>query len=832
MKLPVATYRLQLHDDFTLADAARIVPLLHRLGISHLYLSPISQATRGSEHGYDVTDPTRISEELGGADAMASLAVVLDEHGMGVLLDIVPNHMAASSENAWWADLLLNGTASEHARTFDTSIGTGAAARLELPVLGSPIDEIIETGELTLVERGGRRVLQYHDHWFPVPESAPHTERVTTEWLDSLPYILADWRIAQERIGYRRFFDITGLVGVCVEDPAVFQRTHEGILRWLANGWVDGLRIDHIDGLRDPAGYLRQLGDATSRARDGGRCYTVIEKILAPDENLPSEWASEGTTGYEMMRVASSFLVDPAGYRSLEGAFRRLSSETRTFGELVHACKLRVLDTLFAAELRSLAERTSELVESPVDVCTRVLRELTAGLDVYRTYIDADGPSATDRARIDAAHDVARQHLDARDHSTLDMIRTMLLLEGTAASHRAREQALDVVARWQQLSGPAMAKGFEDTALYRWPALLAVNDVGGEPGESLDVTDVHAFLTHRAEREPGALNATSTHDSKRSEDVRARLLVLSEHAEEWNAAVERWLSQMRRNRAPLAVRDELILLQTIVGAWPLTGEPDGDFVTRIQEYMRKAAREAKDETSWRQPDEEYERVLLAQVEQLLTSPELADVRNELRAFVERIALHGAVNSLAQMLLKCAAPGIPDTYQGTARWRFDLVDPDNRRPVDYEELAVFEAELGGIVAQPNAADVRALATSWRDGRLKLYVLMAALACRGRNRAFSGDYEPLTVSGTRAAHLLAFRRTSGDESVIALIPRSPARLAEPGEWPTGDVWGDTTVDVGAIHLRGVLDGQRLDTVDGRLRVADALAVLPVALLEAES
>ncbi len=831
MNLPVATYRLQLHDDFTLADAARIVPLLHRLGISHVYLSPISQATRGSEHGYDVTDPTRISDELGGADAMSNLAAVLDEHGMGVLLDIVPNHMAASAENAWWADLLLNGRASEHARTFDTSVGSGTATRLELPVLGGPIEEIIDAGELTLVERGGRRVLQYHDHWFPVPESALRAERVTAEWLDSLPYILTDWRAAQERIGYRRFFDITGLVGVCVEDPVVFERTHEGILRWLGNGWIDGLRIDHIDGLRDPADYLPKLSDATSQIRDGGRCYTVIEKILAPDEELPSDWASDGTTGYEMMRVASSFLVDPAGYSSLEGAFRRLSNESRTFEELVHACKLRVLDALFAAELCDLAERTSELVELPVEVCTRVLRELTAGLGVYRTYIDAGGPSATDRSRIDAAHQVARQHLSESDHSPLDMIRDMLLLQTTAESDSAREQALDVVARWQQLSGPAMAKGFEDTALYRWPALLAVNNVGGEPGQSLDVGDVHMFLAQRARREPGALNATSTHDSKRSEDVRARLLVLSEHAGEWNAPVDRWLPQMRRNRAPLAVRDELILLQTIVGAWPLTGEPDGDFVTRIQEYMRKAAREAKDETSWRQPDDEYERVLLAQAEQLLTSPELADVRNELNAFVERIALHGAVNSLAQVLLKCAAPGVPDTYQGTARWRFDLVDPDNRRPVDYDELAVFEAELGGIVAQPNNEDVRALATNWRDGRLKLYVLMAALVCRGRSKAFSGDYETLTVSGARAAHLLAFRRTSGDESVIALIPRWPARLAEPGEWPTGDVWGDTAVDVGATHLRGVLDGQRLEAVNGRLRVADALAVLPVALLEVE-
>lgn len=827
MKRPVATYRLQLHEGFTLRDAARIAPQLRRLGISHLYLSPITQATSGSEHGYDVTDPTRINEELGGADAMEELAAVLRELGMGVLLDIVPNHMAASAENAWWADLLLNGTESQHVSTFDTSL-LRSDGKLLLPVLGAPLDEVLAAGELQLTERNGRRVLQYHNHWFPVPGWVTATE-VTAELLASLPYTLADWRTVQEQSGYRRFFDITGLVGVRVEDPTVFERTHSGILQWLEAGWVDALRIDHIDGLRDPAGYLRQLADATAKVRPDGRCYTVVEKILASDEHLPRQWEADGATGYEFMRVVSSFLVDPSGYHALEDLLRRVTGDMRQFDDVVYGSKLDVMDTLFPAELREVSNGLASITGLPTEQCTRVLRELTAALDVYRTYTSADGGSDDDRMRIDRALATAQTRLSDSDRAALNTIRNVLLLELEDSGADLRDRALDVAARWQQLSGPVMAKGFEDTALYRWPALLAVNEVGGEPGESMDAAAVHEFLAYRAEHDSGALNATSTHDSKRSEDVRARLMVLSGRAREWTAAVEAWLPRLRDGVRAVAPRDELLLLQTVSGAWPLDGDPDETFRQRIREYMRKAAREAKQETSWLDPDEAYEEALFAYVDRLLVSPGAADVRNELRGFVQRIALHGAVNSLAQVVIRCAAPGIPDTYQGTDRWRFDLVDPDNRRPVDYDQMAAFASSVEKIVEQPDAASVSRLRETWRDGRLKLYVLMALLRTRGRNKAFTGAYEPIEVTGERAEHVLAFRRHRGADSVIAVVPRWPARLAPAHEWPLAAAWGDTMIEVGDGALRSVLDGTPLVPERGRLRLADVLSVLPVALLE---
>lgn len=831
MPAPVATYRLQLHEAFTLDDAARVAADLRRLGISHLYLSPITQATRGSEHGYDVTDPTRVSEELGGERALERLAALLRDHGMHVLLDIVPNHMAASAENPWWADLLARGPASEHARVFDTPWAADADERLMLPVLGAPAEEVLAAGELHITEHGGRRTLQYHEQWFPLPDGpgAAGSATVTRALLDSLPYELVDWRTAQERLSYRRFFDITGLIGVRVEDAAVFERTHAGILRWVEQGWIDALRIDHIDGLRDPAGYLAQLAEATAQARGGTRCYTVVEKILAADEHVPHDWDADGTTGYEFMRMASAFFVDPAGYRRLDQLRRDVTGEARPFDDVVHDCKREVLDALFRPELTDVAERLAAVADLPAETTREVLHELTAALGVYRTYISDAGVSVEDRLRIEAARDAVRGRLPAHQHATLDTVCATLLLDRTHDADEARTHTLDVIARWQQLTGPAMAKGFEDTALYRWPTLLAMNEVGGEPEDTADADALHDFFTWRADHEPGALNATSSHDSKRSGDVRARLLVLSECAADWSSLVEDALPRLRAPGAAIAPRDELVLLQTLVGAWPLDAQPDEELTSRVQAYMRKAAREAKEETSWLEPDGAYEKALDDTVQRVLADPAARPLRDALQAFVERIALHGAMNSLAQVLLKCAAPGVPDTYQGTERWRFDLVDPDNRRPVDFAQLARYADELEPIVARPTAAAVQSLLGGWRDGRIKQYVLMAAQACRARNAAFAGGYEPLTVTGRHAAHVLTFRRGSGASSAVAIVPRWPARLAAPDAWPVGAVWDDASVECGRGPWRCALTGARFDAPDGRVRLADALGVLPLSLLE---
>lgn len=838
MSIPRATYRLQLHEAFTLDDARRLVPYLARVGVSHAYLSPITQATRGSEHGYDVTDPTRVAEAIGGLGALRSLSSALVDQGMGVLLDIVPNHMAASTENAWWADLLENAAESDHAATFDTPIAGGDGAMLRLPVLGGELDQIVERGELRVGEHAGEPVLQYFDHWFPIPRAVRELAAAVArgaasvrQLIDALPYRLSDWRSVSQSVCYRRFFDITGLVGVRVEDPAVFQRTHAGILEWLGHGFVDGLRVDHIDGLRDPAGYLDQLAQATARVRAGARCYTVVEKILAADEHLPDDWSTDGTTGYEFIRITSGFLVDPDGYARLDRLRRDVTGEQRPFSVFVHDCKRFVLQALFPAELADVAQRIAALAGTAEDATTHVLRELTAGLGVYRTYISRHGVSAQDRRRILQAHAAALPHVAADQRHVLDTVRDTILLDRTHASEEERARVLDAVARWQQLSGPAMAKGFEDTALYAWPALLAVNEVGGEPAEALDAHAVHQFLEERAERAPHALSSTSTHDTKRSEDVRARLLVLAEHAEQWAEAVETWRTVLRSDGARLAPRDELVLLQTLVGAWPLEGEPDPAFTERIQAFMLKAAREAKQETSWLDPDEEYERVLSRTVEHVLHSPAAEQLRSGLREWVERIALHGAVNSLVQTVLKCTAPGVPDIYQGTESWRFDLVDPDNRRPVDYTTLARVADDLAALVAAPAEDRVRALLQDWRDGRIKQYVLMAALALRRRNPAMHGTYTPAAVHGTHAHNVLAFRRSDGAAHMLALLTRWPARVSAPHAFPAGSVWRDTAVQAGAIAStwRCIFTGRRIDTEDGLVRLAAALDPLPFALLE---
>ena len=838
MTVPSATYRLQLHADFTLNDAAALVPYLARLGISHVYLSPIAEARAGSAHGYDVVEPCCVSEALGGPAALAALSGRLREHQMGVLLDIVPNHMAASTENPWWRDLLERGPASEHVRTFDTPWMESPDGPLQLPILGDPLDEVLARGELAIGERHGSPVLTYFERWLPIPGTAyaladrarESPDEIRT-LLDALPYELAHWKHVASQVCYRRFFDITDLIGVRVEDPEVFARTHAGILEWLRNGWIDGLRIDHIDGLRDPEGYLEQLAAATGRARDGSRCYTVVEKILAVDERIPSSWVTDGATGYEFARLVSSFLVFPPGYSRLDALRARWTDEHRDFAAFTLDRKRFVLDRLFCAELADVARRIADLGNLPVDDVRAALRELTVALSVYRTYISERGVSGEDRRRIDAAREVAAGSLPKELRATLDEVCAIILLERTHAAESAVAATVDAVARWQQLTGPVMAKGFEDTVLYSWPALLAMNEVGGEPGEALPVPGLHTALQTRAEETPFALNATSTHDTKRSEDVRARLLVLAEHADEMAGLGEHWRAFLAKAQVQIAPRDEIVLLQTLVGVWPLSGVVDETLAARVREFMRKAAREAKVETSWREPDSDYEERLDRAVDHVLLAEDAGAIRQAVHAMVERIGLHGACNGLNQVLLKCTAPGVPDVYQGTEDWRLDLVDPDNRRPVDYTVLESRAAELEPLVAAPDAEHVGALLQSWRDGRIKQYVLMATLACRARNAAFLGRYRPAVGQGERARNVIAFERASADQRALVIATRWPAGMSPAGTAPLGDLWEDTVVaaPAGVTAWRSALTGERFEVVEGTLALRSILRVLPCALLE---
>lgn len=841
MNLPTATYRLQLHDGFTLLAARRAVPYLARIGVSHLYLSPIFEARSGSPHGYDVTDPRRVRASLGGEDALRELAAAAATHDMGIILDLVPNHMAASPENPWWRDLLARGRDSDFASFFD--IDLDAAERIRLPILDGTADDIIDRGELVL--DGDRRELVYHDTRLPLAAGSLHG--VSGSGPDSVRAVLArqhyepvPWRTASERMDYRRFFDITDLAAVRVEEPHVFDAMHELVSRLAAEGVVDGLRIDHIDGLRDPAGYLERLRERV-RGPDGRPLYTVVEKVLARNEALPEDWVCDGTTGYEFLSLATGLLIEPDGHARIEAFYRRITGDVDTFAETARRKKMLVMDRLFRAELGTLAGRLAPLIDRSVDEAAAAIREVTASMPVYRTYLRGDGLRDADRLRIEeAAHDAL-----LRGDAPAPAVRALraLLLD---APHTGA--ALDWVLRWQQFTGPVMAKGFEDTALYCHNALLAANDVGSDPGRPcMSAAELHHALMLRARALPHALNATATHDTKRGEDTRARIAVLSEIPEEWRRCLRRWMREGDEWKAAVADEEDRVfesadvdslLYQTLVGAWPLNGSAD-EFKDRIKEYLTKALREAKEHTSWRRPDEDYEQALLRFVERLMSAAGRAGLPEEIEAFARRIAPHGAVNSLAQVVLRLAAPGIPDIYQGTERWSFTLVDPDNRRPVDFDSALAALADIQPLPGSPDPQSVSDLMAEWQDGRIKLHVTAAGLRLRRRRPTVfaEGACVPVPADGPRAEHAFAWLRGTGGDAVLAVVARWTARLAgaDAGIDPT--VWRGTL-----LLLPDAMDGPWRDVLTGRtvvaasrhgggstLAVADLLGTLPVALLE---
>jgi (1->4)-alpha-D-glucan 1-alpha-D-glucosylmutase len=740
MRVPTSCYRLQLSPGFTLDDARRAAPYLRDLGVGDLYLSPILAARPGSEHGYDVCDPSRVSPDLGGIEALERLAAELRRLDMGLLVDVVPNHMAADHRNPWWWDVLLRGRASVWAHAFDIEWDApGADGRLVLPLLGSARTEAVARGELRLVEEGGDVRVAYFDQRYPVAAGTGGGDVETV--LAAQSYRLEDWRAGVPN--YRRFFDISDLPAVAVEHDDVFTAMHGEIARLVHEGIVTGLRIDHIDGLRDPAGYLERLRDATAGA------YVVVEKILARDESLPPDWATAGTTGYDFLALAGGLFVDPDGAALLHAAHRRLTGVPEGFGEIAAAAKRAVLDGMLAPDLARVA-RTA-----PGSMDAKALRELTVALDVYRTYVrDADA-GAADKARLQAAG-----------------ARAGGVAQALASAIASPPAALRPFAwRWQQLTGPAAAKGVEDTALYVDTTLLARNEPGCDPGWPFTgAAELHARLSERVAGHP--LNATSTHDTKRSEDVRMRISALSELAPQWEEAFARWHERnaplrRRPDTAPDA-NEEWMLYQTLVGAWPLGR-------ARLGQFALKALREAKVHTGWAAPDEAYEHDVLAFVEAILGSRGFTD---DLAAFADRCAAIGERSSLALLVLKLAAPGVPDIYWGNEDWDLSLVDPDNRRPVDFAARA-----------QDAAA-----------GSRKVEVTRAGLPLRRRDPELFADgaYVPIEVSGRHAGRVIAFARVQGDRWAIAAGSRltegldgwDDTRLALPDGAP--DRWHDVIRD----------------------------------------
>jgi (1->4)-alpha-D-glucan 1-alpha-D-glucosylmutase len=832
-RIPSATYRIQLHGGTTLDDVADLAPYLAALGVSDLYLSPVLVAPAGAAHGYHVLDPTQVDPQLGGDAALSRLRAATEPLGMGLLVDIVPNHLAASPENPWWRDVLENGPASTYARAFDIDWEAGGG-QVVLPLLGRPLEEVLAAGELT-VEDGE---LVYSDIRLPLAPGTPEPDDLEGV-LDAQHYRLAFWRTGVEELNYRRFFDITDLVGVRVEDPEVFEWSHRLVLDLVHDGTVTGLRVDHVDGLRDPLGYLRRLeaaaGDAATEPP-----YVVVEKILEGDEPLPEEWPVAGTTGYEFLSAVNAVQVDTDGLARLDDAYTSFTGRTDHAPDVLREKKAEALETLFRGEVGRLARRLVGLAkrvpDAPgvdEDAMRGAIVAVTAAFPVYRTYVRDTSLRADDRSRLEQAFAAVRRGDPGVDRAALELLKRVLTVD-VPAHLDADDQGdwLDIVARWQQLTGPAMAKGLEDTSFYVVTRLASLNEVGVDAHgmeSPHGVGGFHARMERRAEAWPCAMSATSTHDTKRSEDVRARLNVLTEMAEDWAETAARWHERTAAARAEAgapAPAEEWLLYQSLVGMWPLDEAEETTVRERLKKYAVKAAREAKVSTSWLDPDEAYEAGLEQFVDAILGD---AGFVEEVRHLVDRIALPGVVNSLAQLAVKLLAPGVPDVYQGCELWDWSLVDPDNRRPVDFAARRRAVEEVGA--AADRLVLARELRDTWWDGRLKLYVTWALLQLRRERPLLMrvGGYEPLETAGTHAARVTAFARTRAGEWAAVVAPRLVARLGPPGHWPTGDAWADTTVTLPTgARATEVLTGRPLMTGDGQVRLADVLRKLPVAVL----
>ncbi|HEX7197337.1 MAG TPA: malto-oligosyltrehalose synthase [Candidatus Limnocylindria bacterium] len=807
MLRPRASYRVQLHAGFTLDDAAALVPYLAELGVSHLYTSPLLQAVPGSTHGYDVVDHGRVSEDLGGADALARLADAIQGRGMGLVVDIVPNHMAISSDhNRWWWDVLAHGRASRYASFFDVDWGSGDA--VVLPLLS---DDEVDAPRLV---RDGAGLLFAHGHRrFPIdPATLPGTpgdaevtainaDRARLEaLLENQHYRLVSWRAAPDELNYRRFFDVNELIGLRVEDPAVFAETHRLILRWVADGLVQGLRVDHPDGLRDPAGYLARLRAAAPGA------WIVAEKILGAEESLPSSWPVDGTTGYRFANLATGLFVDGDGEAGMSAVWASVADGPPGWDAVAAGARLEVLDALLGSDLNRLTDlfAAALAVEGDPDLPHRGLREVLCDvvgrLPVYRTYVTAvprhvsDDDAALIRDTVAAAAE-ARPDLDRR---LFELLERMLRLE--AGGGAGEELAL----RFQQLTPAAMAKGVEDTAFYRHHRLVALNEVGGDPGRFGTTPETLHRLMQAATAWPAAMLALSTHDTKRSADVRARLAVLSEDPQGWQDAVAQLSAASEAHRDAIdlpSAADAYLFFQSVIGAWPIGAE-------RLAAYMIKASREGKRRTSWTAPDPAYEAALARFVGGCMGDPRFLDLAERL---VRSVIDAGRRAALGQLALQLTAPGVPDVYQGNELWDLSLVDPDNRRPVDFDVRRRLLAEARNM--GPEDAWAR------RDeGVPKLWLIHRALALRLRHAAAfgsGGSYRPLVGTGGLAAAIVAFER---GEEIASVVPRHVRRVERLG-------WDDTYLELPAGRWRN-LDGS---THAGRARLSALLAPFPVALLE---
>ena len=807
--VPTSTYRLQIRAEFGFSDAAAVVDYLAALGVGHAYLSPVLQPAPGSAHGYDVVDHSRLSEEAGGEPAFRTLVERLHEAGLGAVADVVPNHMAVPTParlNAQLWSVLRDGPQSPYASWFDVDWSVADRAIL-MPVLGLRIGQVLVASELTLDPAGGpggdELVLRYYDHEFPVrpgTESLPMAELVDRQW-----YRLAHWRVADEELNYRRFFDVDTLAAVRVEDPVVFEATHRLLLDLVADGSLDGLRIDHPDGLADPRGYLARLAEATDDS------WVVVEKILEGAENLADDWRCAGTTGYDTLLRVGGLFVDPAGSSPLSGLLSELTGDSADVEAVVEQAKREVVEHGQYAEVHRLVDLLAGICHDDVrlrDHTRRALNdavtELLVAMDRYRAYVVPGEPAPTPSQRVvEAAFERARANLPDYQLDTLELVRDMVLGREVGTAGLASEpRRAELVVRFQQTCGPVMAKGVEDTAFYRWFRLSSLNEVGGDPARfGIASEELHDFAGRLHHDWPTSMTALTTHDTKRSEDVRARLAVLSEVPSEWATAVHAWREIAGPYRdALLDPRTEYLLWQTLVGTWPITAD-------RLHTYVEKAMREAKTHTTWTAPDEQYEAAVHRFVDGVLADEDIAAGLAGWTADNERAVRVGV---LGQKLLQLVLPGVPDVYQGTELVDLSLVDPDNRRPVDYSRR---RQRLARIDAGERPRDL--------DDE-KLLVVSRALRLRREHPDwFVGEDCTYVPVATTTGNAVAVGR--GDDSgvhVVAVITRLSVSLQRYGGWR------DHTASLPDGRWHDLLTGAEVD--GGAVGLATLLPDLPVALL----
>nr|WP_276582111.1 malto-oligosyltrehalose synthase [Cellulomonas sp. RIT-PI-Y] len=811
--VPVSTYRLQLGPDLSLDDAADLVPYLDSLGVSHLYLSPVLRAAPGSTHGYDVVDHDEVAPELGGENALRRLAEVAHAAGLGLVLDIVPNHMAVPTpawhNRALWS-VLSEGPESPFAAWFDVDWSAGDGALL-MPVLGDRIGAVLARGELTLDQHADAPVLRYYDHVFPV---RPGTESLPlAELVERQHYRLAYWRVADEELNYRRFFDVGTLAAIRVEDPEVFDATHALVLRLLHEGVIDGLRIDHPDGLADPAGYLSRLRAAT------GGAWVVVEKILQNDEELPTDWDTAGSTGYDTAWRIQQAFVDPGGGGRLGALMHRLTGDTSdALPALVDEAKREIVDRALYAEVHRLTELAAAVCRDDLRLRDHTWRslqdcliELLIAMDRYRAYVvPGQTPQSEDVDVLSAAADIARTRLAPERGDTMDVLVDLLLGREVGSAGRTRDPRRDeLIVRFQQTCGAVMAKGVEDTAFYRWTQLVSLCEVGGEPDRfALSPTELLTWAGRMQVTSPLGMTTLSTHDTKRSADVRARIGVLSELPVEWAALVgELRAASAAWRPALLDGRTENLLWQTLAGTWTADGPLSAD---RLTEYLTKAIREAKQHTSWTAPDHAYESAVLGAARQAVTDPAIAELfgRWELRT---REAVRAA--TLGTALLQLTLPGVADVYQGTEVPSIALVDPDNRRPVDHAAIAARLARLDEGAGPRDLADEK--------------LLLTALTLRVRRElreAVIGPEAGFIPLAHSSGHAITYARTvAGDPRIAAVATRLAASVERIGGW------AEHTVALPEGDWQDVLTGRAV--AGGVRRLSELLDRLPVALLVRE-